>query len=157
MSALAKIYTYRVRWRHSPFPWRQLRSAVIPPPDHLTEIVHRVHRLEGRHDWASFTVTEPATASTERTLHRVRLRTRTDGVDIEFLGDGFVRYQVRRMVGALLEVANGSRNPDWLFDLVDNPRPGARIRTAPARGLTLERVYYRRPSALGGPDRCPDR
>ena len=100
--------------------------------------------LPGRHDWASVTVPDPATGSTIRTLFRARYRSRHDGFDLDFLGDGFLRYQVRRMVGALLEVGSGERRVDDLRDLLDRPRPGAPIRTAPAVGLCLEHVYYRK-------------
>jgi tRNA U38,U39,U40 pseudouridine synthase TruA len=47
------------------------------------------------------------------------------------------------MVGALLEVGLGEREVDDLKNLIENPRPGAPIRTAPAHGLCLEHVYYR--------------
>ncbi len=152
-SAVGKTYTYRARWPASAYPWRRLRCTEVAPIERLSVVVDLAERLTGRHDWASFTVTEPATASTERTLYRLRVRPRRDGVDLEFLGDGFLRYQVRRMVGALLEVAGGRRDAAWLLGLVAAPQPGARIRTAPATGLTLERVHYRRiPSMAPAPN-----
>jgi tRNA pseudouridine38-40 synthase len=143
-SSTGKRYVYRVRWHASPYPWRQLRAAVLPETSHISQLSRIASCLQGRHDWASFTVTDPATASTVRTVHRVEIRRRRDGIDFDLRGEGFLRYQVRRMVGALLEVAGGHRDTEWLRDLLVEPRPGARIRTAPAGGLTLEHVYYRR-------------
>jgi tRNA pseudouridine38-40 synthase len=78
-----------------------------------------------------------------RTLFRVWTAARRDGLDLHFVGDGFLRYQIRRMVGALLEVGRGRRAVADLAQLLADPRPGAPILTAPARGLTLERVFYR--------------
>jgi tRNA pseudouridine38-40 synthase len=154
-SAVGKRYVYRASCRPSPYPWRQLRTAIVAPVVRMRAMVELAERLPGRHDWASFTVTEPATATTIRTLFRVEVRPRRHGVDFVFLGGGFLRYQVRRMVGALLEVGRGRRDPDWLLDLLARPQPGAPIETAAAAGLTLEKVYYRRNSRLAPPEQ-PD-
>jgi tRNA pseudouridine38-40 synthase len=104
--------------------------------------------LAGRRDVASFTVPDAARGSTERTLYRVALSRRRWGIEFHFLGDGFLRYQVRRMVGALLEVGRGTMTFEQFQQLLSRPRPGASIRTAPANGLSLERVLYRRCPAL---------
>jgi tRNA pseudouridine38-40 synthase len=147
-SAVGKRYAYRASWRPSPYPWRQLRTAIVAPVTRMRTMVALAEQLAGHHDWASFTVTEPETTTTSRTLFRVEVRPRRQGVDFVFLGEGFLRYQVRRMVGALLEIGRGRRDPDWLLDLLARPQPGAPIETAAARGLTLEQVYYRRSHRL---------
>ena len=104
--------------------------------------------LQGTHDWASFTVPDPEPESTVRTVFAVDLRERRGGFDVDFVGTGFLRYQVRRMVGAALEVGCGRRRLDDLRSLIEDPRPGAQIQTAPAAGLCLERVYYRQAPRL---------
>lgn len=147
-SAVGKLYTFRARWRTPTLPWLEMRSATVRGISDKGGFSAALDLLPGRRDWASFTVPDPGTDSTIRTLFRVRYRSRHDGFDLDFLGDGFLRYQVRRMVGALLEVGSGERRFDDLCDLLDRPRPGAPIRTAPAVGLCLERVYYRKNSLL---------
>ena len=127
-SARGKLYVYRLRWRQSSLPWLGLRCAVVPP----------VTR-----DWASFTVPDPGPDSTVRTLYRARLVPRGSGMNFEFIGDGFLRYQVRRMVGAVVEVGRHRRSADTFRDLLRRPEPGAPIHTAPATGLCLEKVFYR--------------
>jgi tRNA pseudouridine38-40 synthase len=106
--------------------------------------------LAGRHDMASFTVTDPTQGPTVRTLYSVDVEVGPGGATFRFLGDGFLRYQVRRMVGAALEAGWGRRSVAELGRLLDDPHPGAGLWTAPAGGLTLERVVYR-PLAGGGP------
>jgi len=100
--------------------------------------------LPGTRDWAAFTVPDPGPQSTVRTVFRALMRVRRNGVDLEFVGSGFLRYQVRRMVGAVLEVGRQQRSLAHFVDLLDHPTPGAPIRTAPAGGLSLEKVFYRR-------------
>ena len=141
-SALGKLYTYRARWE-AELPWLQPRSATVEPVTDWKGLEAALGVFAGRHDWASFTVPEAARGSTVRTLHGARLCRRRDGVDLEFVGDGFLRYQIRRMVGVLLEVGTGERAAHDLRWLIDHPQPGASIRTAPAHGLCLEHVYYR--------------
>lgn len=147
-SALGKLYTYRARWREAKLPWSEPRSAAVRKVDHPDAFSTALKLLPGRHDWASFTVPNPATDSTIRTLFSVRFRRRRNGFDLDFVGEGFLRYQVRRMVGALLEVGSGERGLDDLEQLIEQPRPGTKIRTAPATGLCLEHVYYRSCPAL---------
>jgi len=146
-SAHAKLYTYRLRWREPSLPWLELRSAPVKRVADPEAFFEAIRRLPGRRDWASFTVPYPGPLSTVRTLFRVRTRPRRDGIDLDFIGEGFLRYQVRRMVGALLQVGWEQRSIDDFSALLHTPRPGASVWTAPASGLTLERVYYR-PSPL---------
>jgi tRNA pseudouridine38-40 synthase len=149
-SALGKLYTYRARWREPKLPWLGQRTAAVKEITDSVRFLAAFDLLVGRHDWASFTVPNPGTETTTRTLFRVRARQRQEGIDLDFFGEGFLRYQVRRMVGALLEVGSGERDVDDLRNLIENPRPGAPIRTAPAHGLCLEHVYYRRCPAVTG-------
>lgn len=142
-SALGKVYTYRARWHESDLPWLEPRSATVQRITDSDSFATALDLLTGRHDWASFTVPDAGVGSTIRTLFRVQLRNRRDGFDLDFVGEGFLRYQVRRMVGALLEVGSGTRGLDALRDLIEHPKPGAPIHTAPARGLCLEHVYYK--------------
>ena len=147
-SALGKLYTYRARWREASLPWLEPRSAtVVEVKGGEGDLLGAARLLPGRHDWASFTVPEPGPGSTVRSLFRVRLHRRRDGLDFDFVGEGFLRYQVRRLVGALLEVGWERRRVSEFQALIEDPMPGAPVLTAPAPGLTLERVYYR-PSPL---------
>jgi tRNA pseudouridine38-40 synthase len=60
----------------------------------------------------------------------------------EVTGDGFLRHMVRAIVGTLVEVGRGWRDPaqmDALLQSRDRARAGA---TAPPHGLFLVRVVY---------------
>jgi tRNA pseudouridine38-40 synthase len=147
-SARGKLYTYRARWRATTLPWADPLSAQVTQVSDLDQFENAVRILVGRHDWASFTVVNPERESTVRTISRVSCRHRRSGVDIDFLGDGFLRYQVRRMVGAALEVGQGRRRLGDFRALIEHLQPGAPIQTAPAAGLTLHRVFYRKTAEL---------
>jgi tRNA pseudouridine38-40 synthase len=144
-SARAKLYVYRAHWGEPRLPWTELRSAVVRPLRDAASFAIALRALPGRRDMASFTVPDPETGSTWRRLFHCRATHHRTGLRLAFLGESFLRYQVRRMVGALLEVGWGRRTLEDFLGLLEAPRPGARVWTAPARGLTLERVYYRLP------------
>lgn len=147
-SARGKRYTYRARWRVPSLPWVDPLSAQVAPIRDHAAFESAVGLLIGRHDWASFTVPNPESGSTVRTIFQVSLRPHKWGIDLHFVGDGFLRYQVRRMVGAALEVGQGRRGIGDLQGLIERPQPGAPIHTAPATGLTLDRVFYRKSAQL---------
>jgi tRNA pseudouridine38-40 synthase len=144
--ARAKLYRYRISWRPPRLPWHGLRTATVAAPIDPAAVRRALESVTGTNDMASFSVPQPG--STVRTLHRAWLEDRRAGAVFSFVGDGFLRYQVRRLVGALLEVGFGRLSTAGFEELVDRPRPGSPIRTAPARGLTLERVFYRRSPLL---------
>jgi tRNA pseudouridine38-40 synthase len=154
--ALGKHYAYRIRWREPDLPWIGLRCAVLPRVRAPEALEEACRHLPGRRDWAPFTVPEVARCGAIRTLHRADWVWRPTGLDLHVVGEGFLRYQVRRMVGALLEVGHGRMTTAEFLDLLETPSPGVSVPTAPARGLSLERVYYRAsprlsPAAEAGP------
>ncbi len=155
-SALGKHYAYRIRWNEPDFPWQGLRSAVLPRPTHPELLEQICDQLPGRRDWASFTVPDAARRSTVRTIYRVTPVWRRSGLELHVFGEGFLRYQVRRMVGALLDAGSGKLTTADILGLLESPSPGAPLYTAPARGLSLERVYYRAsPSLTAAPGSEP--
>jgi len=147
-SALGKLYTYRLRWRAPALPWLQLRSATVRPVEDLERLTAALALLPGTRDWSSFTVPNPGPGPTVRSLYAARWKPHRLGVDLEFVGNGFLRYQVRRMVGAALEVGWGRKSLNELRLLLERPVPGASIQTAPPEGLSLEKVYYRHHAVL---------
>jgi tRNA pseudouridine38-40 synthase len=100
--------------------------------------VARMHEaaqaLVGTRDFKVFTVTDPETQTTVRTITSVEVTREAERVVITASADGFLRYMVRRIAGSLLEVGRGKLAPDALF---------AEARwTAPAKGLVLRDVRY---------------
>jgi tRNA pseudouridine38-40 synthase len=58
------------------------------------------------------------------------------------VGDGFLRGMVRSLVGTLLDVGLGRRTVASFAALLAGAERSAAGPTAPAHGLTLERVWY---------------
>ena len=54
----------------------------------------------------------------------------------------FLQNMVRVLVGAVLEVARGKIPPSLISEMLKSGRRDPQVPTAPARGLTLMKVYY---------------
>ena len=100
--------------------------------------------LRGTHDFAAFATNPgyPRKRGTVRTVQRVHLRRTASGFDFVIQGDGFLYNMVRTLIGSLLQVGYGSREPEWIAEvLASRDRANAGM-TAPAAGLYLLRVLY---------------
>lgn len=98
--------------------------------------------LVGRHDWTTFSVaSEPADARM-RTMRSVEVLRSGGFVELELVGEGFLRGLVRGIAGALAEVGLGRQPAAWVAGLVEARDRRLAPRSAPAAGLTLVAVLY---------------
>jgi tRNA pseudouridine38-40 synthase len=144
--ATAKTYCYRI-WNadvlspfERPYVWH------LPGPALDRDAMRTAAALlEGRHDFAAFQGTGSDALSTERRIFASRVDGDAhDGALVEYAiaGDGFLRYMVRNIVGALVEVGRGRRPPAWIGEVLASRDRSQGGRTAPAAGLFLVRVEY---------------
>jgi tRNA pseudouridine38-40 synthase len=97
--------------------------------------------LVGRHDFAAFA--GPVAGSTVRSLRRCELRAQGPLLAVYMEADAFLPHQVRRTVGALVEVGLGRRSVEDLAVLLQEPQAGAAgPAAAPPQGLCLMKVNY---------------
>ena len=98
--------------------------------------------LVGKHDWTSYcSASEPVEARV-REVRSARVVRRGEFVDLELVGEGFLRGMVRSIAGALAEVGRGKRPPEWVGEVLRARDRRQAPRTAPAGGLTLMEVIY---------------
>jgi tRNA pseudouridine38-40 synthase len=146
-SARGKRYRYRLASAGGPLgPWEALRTWQVPHRLDPQAVVAAVALLVGTHDFASFALaghSGTGRRGTERTISSGRVLSRGRRVALVLEGDGFLRGMVRRIAGALVEIGRGARDLDWVAGLLRDPAIGPPAPTAPAHGLTLERVFYR--------------
>jgi tRNA pseudouridine38-40 synthase len=98
--------------------------------------------LIGTHDFENFSKTN-GEKSTVRTVERIN--TRVDGklIKIDVIGTSFLWNMVRKIVTALAMIGKGTRDNDWLLQMLDPDIYEEGIEPAPAYGLTLMKVNYR--------------
>jgi pseudouridylate synthase I len=96
----------------------------------------------GTHDFTAFTVSDAEAGSRTRTILDVRIDRNEDLLVIEFSGEGFLRYQIRTMVSALVEGNRGRLGNVSMRELIERRDRSLAGRMAPAKGLTLMKVGY---------------
>ncbi len=141
-SALRKHYLYRIALTET-------RPVLLAGCAHwhrgslnLAAMRAAAQRLTGRHDFTSFAAAGRPVRNGVRTLYALHLLPARDGLVVHALGDGFHYKMVRNLVGTLLEVGRGRRDPSWVSAVLaarDRRRAGV---TAPPEGLCLWRVIY---------------
>lgn len=101
-------------------------------------------QLIGRHDFAAFSASPGhVRESTVRYLIRLEVKRRGKRVRVIAEADGFLYKMVRTLVGGLIKVGQGIIPPEKLAEVLESKVRTALIPTAPARGLFLEKVFYR--------------
>jgi tRNA pseudouridine38-40 synthase len=145
LSAKGKEYRYHV-----------YQADILPP--HMAPywtFCHRPLDLEamrkaasyfvGRHDFLSFAANP--NRELETTVRNIfSFEVKKSGPRYTFIvkGDGFLYKQVRSMAGFLLSVGKGNEKPEAVKELLSSATPRtARVETAPSRGLSLWKVFYK--------------
>jgi tRNA pseudouridine38-40 synthase len=78
-----------------------------------------------------------------RDLRRLDVTARGRKVRVVALADGFLYKMVRSLVGAVVAAGEGKLTPQDIEALLRSRVRTARVQTAPAQGLFLQRVLYR--------------
>lgn len=147
-SALSREYHYRIAatdWGVEPLR----RHDTLHWPGRLDADAMRLAAaaLLGEHDFAAFCRPREG-ATTIRTLHRLDW-SRDGAVLVATVeADAFCRAMVRSLVGALLAVGAGRKDPSWPAELLAGLVRDPRVAVAPAHGLTLVAVRYPEPDEL---------
>jgi tRNA pseudouridine38-40 synthase len=105
-------------------------------------VAREASMLVGTHDFTAFTVSDAEASSKTRTILDVKLTRNENLLAMEFTGEGFLRYQIRTMVAALLEGSRRRLGEVTMRELIERRDRSLAGRMAPAKGLTLMKVEY---------------
>lgn len=96
----------------------------------------------GEHDFRSFIDSEDTRENTIREIYNIDITKKERILEINFIGNGFMKYQVRNMVGALVLVGLHKKTLEDLEVLMNSKSREKAWKAAPACGLYLEKVNY---------------
>jgi tRNA pseudouridine38-40 synthase len=135
-AARYREYRYTV-WNGPHSPLRERTALGVRDPLDTVAMARAGSAFIGRHDFRAFGA---ADRSTVRAVSAVRVRRSGRYVTIDVRADSFLRGQVRRMVGLLLEVGLGKSDIDQVRAALADPGSARKGLAAPAKGLCLRHV-----------------
>jgi tRNA pseudouridine38-40 synthase len=142
-SALRRIYTYKILDNNNVIPPLS-RYDVAPWYRRLdADLMNKASELVlGHHDFAAFCKFKEG-GTTIRTLETYRWRRDETGLLVaDVIADAFCYSMVRNLVGAVVCVADGRKDPSWMAELLANKERVSDSLVFPARGLSLTQVDY---------------
>jgi tRNA pseudouridine38-40 synthase len=105
--------------------------------------------LLGEHDFASFCKLREG-ATTIRTLLELSWVRNGDVLEATVRADAFCHNMVRSLVGCLVSIGEGRRDPGWAAEVLARRARDPAVTVVPAHGLTLEEVGYPADAELAG-------
>ncbi len=137
------IYHYYLG-RAEPVDERYVWACREIPLD-LESMQEAAKRLTGTHDFTALSAThgKDNDPNPVKTVHRIDLKQRGKYVTLTTEGSGYLYRMVRSFAGALYAVGRGRLSPDDISEILESRKRTHRIVTAPAKGLFLDKVFYR--------------
>jgi tRNA pseudouridine38-40 synthase len=145
--AIWRRYVYRISdASEPPDPLYRYQIAQLPAEVDLARFNEEAAMLLGLKDFGAFCRGREG-ASTIRTLLELSGRRVASGpmagvIECTVRADAFCHSMVRSLVGALVAVATGRRDHEWLAEVMERGVRDSTIMVMPAHGLTLEEVGY---------------
>jgi tRNA pseudouridine38-40 synthase len=141
-SAVKRHYLYRIINRRPDLTLDIGHAWRVPRPLDAAAMHAAAQRLVGKHDFTTFRSTECQAKSPLKTLDRLDVERRGDGIEILAEARSFLHNQVRSMVGSLVAVGEGKWSADDLKRALDARDRAACGQVAPPDGLYLMKVDY---------------
>ena len=125
-------------------PFQYERAYVYPMEFGLDLFKKALDKFVGKHNFQDFTSKEEDEANFVREVFEINVNESDHVVDVTFIGNGFMRYQIRNMVGAAISVAGQKESLDFIdYHLKEDKEREIISYKAPASGLYLVDVFYK--------------
>ncbi|MEG0566547.1 MAG: tRNA pseudouridine(38-40) synthase TruA [Hungatella sp.] len=142
LNATGKVYSYWIETAEKKPVFQRKYIYGLGEALDIEAMKCAAEKLCGTHDFKSFCSNKNSKKSTVRTLRAVNFQTHGTQIEIHFIGDGFLYNMVRILVGTLIEVGRGKRDPKTMGALLEAGERQAAGYTAPPEGLFLASVLY---------------
>lgn len=140
---IQKIYWYHF-FLQQPLPWVQNYGYHQIKPIDLVILQQALQVFVGTHDFRSFCSGNDKD-NTVRTIESITLdfNEQLGAYRIIFKGRSFLRYMLRRIVGAALHIAEKKQDLFILQQALEEKNPQQKFVTAPPQGLMLHEIIYK--------------
>lgn len=136
-----KIYEYRLNMGE----YNPLERNYVFQYNHeldIPKIKEAMKYFKGTHDFRAFVTENKEKENCVRTITKADVEQKGEELIFHFQGTGFLRYQVRNMVGLLIRVGEKKIEPSKVKEILESKDRTKSGKTAPAEGLYLVEVLY---------------
>ena len=110
----------------------------------LEKMKEAIKYFKGKHDFRSFVTENKDKENCVRTITKANITKSGNILTFSFKGDGFLRYQVRNMVGVLIKVGEEKITPQDVERILNKKTRDKEGVTAKAEGLYLVDVKFKK-------------
>lgn len=141
-AAISKQYSYRILNRYAPATIDRGRAWEVQQKLDPARMREAAAAILGRHDFSAFRGSGCTAKTTVREIYQSELTFELPYITYRVVGEGFLKYMVRNIVGTLVGLGDGSLGERTFQSIIDGKdRRNAGV-TAPAHGLYLDYVEY---------------
>ena len=101
-----------------------------------------IKHFEGEHDFKAFVSEEAKKDNYVRKIISAKIKKDKDNIIVTFKGNGFMKYQVRNMVGTLIKIGMSKLEINSIKKILSGELNKKHVFTAPSQGLYLTKVTY---------------
>ncbi len=141
-NAIEKTYMYRIHTSMIPNVFERKYMYTYTDPLDIEAIKKAAKLLTGTHDFMAFCGNKKMKKSTVRTITAIDIVEKEDEIQISYTGDGFLQQMIRIITGTLIEVGNGTKQPEDIAKILESKDRQNAGYTVPAEGLILKSVKY---------------
>lgn len=140
--AIGREYEYTITTR--PMPLLRHTTWALRQPVELDILEDCAALLNGEFDFAGFSKFNEDNFTTLCDIQRSLFETEGEVIRYRIRANRFLRNMVRRLVGTMVRVAQGKMSMDDFKTALEKPDAEIPTYTAPARGLVLGKVFYKK-------------
>lgn len=140
-SAKSKEYRYYINYKE----YNPLTIKYAPNITNLDveKMKEALKLLEGTHDFKGFaSASIDPRKETIKTIFETKLNVYDEYLEFIFVGNGFLKYQIRRMMGIIVEIGKGRFTKEKIAEILESKNPADSKYILDGCGLYLQKVYY---------------
>jgi len=141
--ATSKNYVYRIHTSMIPNVFERKYMYTYTEPLDIGKMREAAKHLIGTHDFMAFCGNKKMKKSTIRTVTSIDIQEKEGEIQIFYTGDGFLQQMIRIITGTLIEVGNGTKQPEDILSIMESKVRENAGYTVPPDGLILKQVYYK--------------
>ncbi len=140
--AVSKTYEFLIDTREKANVFTRQYSVSVPEKLDLYKMKQAAEYLIGEHDFAGFSTDKRKDKNTVRKIYEIEIFFTGSMLHIIMNGNGFLYNMVRIIVGTLIEVGIGKRQPESILDIIETKDRQLAGPTMSSQGLFLKQVFY---------------